>query len=378
MESTFIPTKDDATLYSRALQRFLERQDVSARNKELVSTYLRESGIGKTARGRAKTKIGYQRRVSYLNTLICIIEFLQKDLDQVTDPDMQRFIDALEGGKIRSRQRFRRANGYFRSGAPLSPRYIVDIKMNVRRYYKYLLGDCKVYPPLVDWIDVYHAPKEIPALTENEVHRMVDHAVCTRDRALVQVLFDSGFRLGELMNVRLENVRLLEVAPGHKCFILRAPYSKTVARTVVVPMPETTKWLTYWLEEHPAQPTLQPDGTLAAGDLKAPLFPIKAAQINQVARDLGASALGKHVWTHLMRHTSATYWANKLPYFKFCKRFGWTMTSRMPQRYIDAAGIDELDTARIFMTSRQAGDATQDEANRQLMRFMRREPDAIA
>lgn len=378
MESTFISTKDDATLYSRALQRFLERQDVSAKNKDLVSTYLRESGIGKTARGRAKTKIGFQRRVSYLNTLICIIEFLQKDLDQVTDPDMQRFIEALENGQIRSRQRFRRAKGYFRSGAPLSPRYIVDIKMNIRRYYKYLLGDCKVYPPLVDWIDVYHAPKEIPALSEQEVQRMVDHAVSTRDRALVQVLFDSGFRLGELMNIRLENVRLLELEPGQSCFLLRAPYSKTVARTVVVPMPETTKWLTYWLEEHPAQPALQPEGTVAARDLKAPLFPIKAAQINQVVRNLGSSALGKHVWTHLMRHTSATYWANKLPYFKFCKRFGWTMTSRMPQRYIDAAGIDELDTARIFATSQKHVNEKQEQRNRQVTEMVRGEAEAFA
>ncbi len=48
-----------------------------------------------------------------------------------------------------------------------------------------------------------------------------------------------------------------------------------------------------------------------------------------------------------MRHTSATYWSNKLPYFKFCKRFGWTMTSKMPQRYIDREGVDELEVAAI-------------------------------
>ena len=51
---------------------------------------------------------------------------------------------------------------------------------------------------------------------------------------------------------------------------------------------------------------------------------------------------------YLLRHTSATYWANKLPYFKFCKRFGWTMTSNMPQRYIDREGTDELDVANIY------------------------------
>ena len=54
-----------------------------------------------------------------------------------------------------------------------------------------------------------------------------------------------------------------------------------------------------------------------------------------------------------MRHTSATYWSNKLPYFKFCKRFGWTMTSKMPQRYIDREGVDEMEVAEIFHRSEQ-------------------------
>lgn len=378
METTFIPTKIAEQFYWRALDRFLQRQDVSQHNKDLVSTYLRESGLGKTARGRAKTRIGFERRVSYLNTLITLINFLGKNLDDVQDDDMQRFIEALEGGKIRSRKRFHRKTGYHKSGAPLSPRYIVDIKMNVRRYYKYLLGDCKVYPPLVDWIDVFHKPSEIQALTEQEVQQMVDTARSVRDRALVQVLFDGGFRLGELLNVRLHNVSFKEVDRGEKCFFLRAPYSKTLPRTVVLPMPESTKWLRLWLQQHPARPQLQADGALSAGDASAQLFPIKPAQINQIVQNLGRCALDKHVWTHLMRHTSATYWANKLPYFKFCKRFGWTMTSRMPQRYIDAAGVDEMDTARLYHEATQEHRVRQEEKKRQVLDALSRALDAAA
>ena len=60
-------------------------------------------------------------------------------------------------------------------------------------------------------------------------------------------------------------------------------------------------------------------------------------------------------YPHLLRHASATYWANKLPYFKFCKRFGWTMTSGMPQRYIDRAGVDEMDVAMLYHSSQLPG-----------------------
>ena len=51
---------------------------------------------------------------------------------------------------------------------------------------------------------------------------------------------------------------------------------------------------------------------------------------------------------NLLAGSTATYWSNKLPYFKFCKRFGWTMTSKMPQRYIDRDGVDELEVAKIY------------------------------
>lgn len=57
---------------------------------------------------------------------------------------------------------------------------------------------------------------------------------------------------------------------------------------------------------------------------------------------------GKRIYPDLLRHSSATYWSNKLPWFKLCKRFGWAMTSAMPQRYIDHEGVDEVDVARLY------------------------------
>ena len=68
---------------------------------------------------------------------------------------------------------------------------------------------------------------------------------------------------------------------------------------------------------------------------------------------IGTTSAMRVPYPHLLRHTSATYWSNKLPYFKFCKRFGWTMTSKMPQRYIDREGVDEMEVAEIFHRSEQ-------------------------
>ena len=165
------------------------------------------------------------------------------------------------------------------------------------------------------------------------------------------MFFDGGFRIGELLNIRLHHVRLKNFDSGgssKNCFVLRVPFSKTLRRTVAVPMHATAKWLKMWLEEHPAKPVINDDGTLSALDVTSQLFPITENAVRQMIRRIGRRALKKRVYPHLLRHSSATYWSNKLPYFKFCKRFGWTMTSNMPQRYIDREGVDELSVVEIY------------------------------
>ena len=78
------------------------------------------------------------------------------------------------------------------------------------------------------------------------------------------------------------------------------------------------------------------------------LFPMSETATRLMVGRAGRRALGKRVYPHLLRHASATYWSNKLPHFRFCKRFGWTMTSKMPQRYIDREGVDEFEVASIY------------------------------
>ena len=112
--------------------------------------------------------------------------------------------------------------------------------------------------------------------------------------------------------------------------------------------------LNVWLEDHPAKPIMQSDGTLAAQDVNMQLLPMTGDAVKQVVNKIGRKALGKRVYPHLMRHTSATYWSNKLPYFKFCKRFGWSMTSDMPRRYIDKEGIDDMDVAAMYHEDERA------------------------
>lgn len=277
MEDEFITDRDLEAGFERARRAFEDDTTISDRNKELVGRFLRDAALGKTLIGRAKKKIGPSRRTSYLNHLLPLIRFLNMDLDQVTEPDMERFIEALDRDRIHSRTRLcRGGRRTYTFERPYSARYKVDIKVTIKKFYKWLSGELRTYPKLVEWIDTAEPTKHVPALTESEVGQMLDRCTSSRQRALIQVLFDGGFRLGELLNVRLHHVRLRQLDPANptaRCFFIRVPYSKTLPRTVALPMPSSTKWLKQWLEDHPAKPAIQEDGTLTAADTATPLFP---------------------------------------------------------------------------------------------------------
>jgi hypothetical protein len=64
--------------------------------------------------------------------------------------------------------------------------------------------------------------------------------------------------------------------------------------------------------------------------------------------------LGRSIHFHLFRHSSATYYADKLNRQQLCIRYGWTFSSRMPDIYIARAGVDMQDLDERF-TSTEIG-----------------------
>ncbi|MCK4873246.1 MAG: site-specific integrase [Phycisphaerales bacterium] len=350
-EEEYIDIKNNKRNLELTLARLRADGRISETNKEIIQQFLRDAALGKTVIGRRKKKISDATLITYILHLYPVMLFLRKDLDKIGQDELERFVEALEGGAVRSRSPRLSGSRVASSGAPLSERYQVNVKKTIKKFYKWLLGSPKEYPPLVSWIDTYVQDKEVAALSEQEIGRMLDRAKTVLQRALIQVLFDGGFRIGELLNIRLKHVRLARFDPREpekKCFVVRVPFSKTMPRTVALPMPASTKWLTLWLEDHPARAEIADDGSVQARNIDAQLFPTTANAVRLVVGRLGRSVLNQRVYPHLIRHSSATFWANRLPYFKICKRFGWTMTSQMPQRYIDRAGIDELSVARIY------------------------------
>jgi len=103
---------------------------------------------------------------------------------------MEDFIIGLE------KDRFLR-----KDGRKSSEETKVDLKKAIKKFYKWLLGENEHYPEIVDWIDTSTEVKEVPALTREEIERLVNQTGSMRNKAIIMVLFDSGARIEELLNI---------------------------------------------------------------------------------------------------------------------------------------------------------------------------------
>ena len=90
-------------------------------------------------------------------------------------------------------------------------------------------------------------------------------------------------------------------------------------------------------------------------------------RLNNKISNLAEKVLKKHVNLHMLRHSSATYWAPRMNRYQLCAKYGWTFSSNMPDRYIERKGI-------IFDQIAEKGDVDQttklQKENRQLMEKM--------
>lgn len=304
-----------AAKYDTALTRLASSEGICEVNRTLIRDFLYACQLGKTIQRSEKKRLGEKRLIKYLFTLRRINEWLgNRDFRSVTDADMEAFIGKLE------------RNALTVDGKPVSYTNWTrrDVKVCVKKFYKWLIGSGDQYPPLVSWIDTHIKDEAPPCLSIDEIGRCIDFSSTIKGKALLGCLFESGARAEEFLNVRI-----CHVEDRQSFFMLRIEHSKTFGRSV--PIHDAAEHLRRWLAEHPAK-----------ADLTAQLFPMSYAALRKMIARLGRRALGKNVHPHLIRHSYATWLASKkVGRYQMCKLMGWAMSSDMPDRYIDRLGVVE-------------------------------------
>jgi site-specific recombinase XerD len=325
MDNEFIDFYKFEKRLARKEAKIAQDETLSERNRELILSYIRASKLGKAVRTGQKRKIGPGRNLEAMAKLYKMCHWFKKDLDKVTDADMEQVILDLEGGRILSDR-----------GAPYASETKSNLKKFIKKFYKWLLGENRYYPELVEWIDTSREQARVEAAPDlkSGVETIVSLIPDLRRQALVWVLFDSGFRTGEILNCQIRDI---ECDNGD--YFLTCRYSKTKPRTVSLPY--SSELLDKWLKIHPEK-----------HNQNASLFLISRVMLYKTVKLYGLKAHKRNITPHMIRHTSATHYAPLLDRATFCKRFGWSYNSSMPDRYIDFAKLTEKKVVEVVRAAR--------------------------
>jgi len=226
---------------------------------------------------------------AYMGDLRDFLRFLG-DPDRVSDLDLDRLL-------------LRRYLAGLRRGAdgnrPLGDRSLARKLSSLRSFYRFLNRSGRLAANPVAWIEAPRMPKRLPVFAEEAwIHRMMALPETTRpsglrDRCILELLYGTGIRLGELVGLKRGS---LDLGQG-----LLTVMGKGGKERLVPVQGEAAKWMGRWLEH--LGPGLDGD----------PLFPGRHAALSRrsvqrlVGRYLGQVASMERMSPHVLRHSFATH-----------------------------------------------------------------------
>jgi integrase len=285
---------------------------ISQRDKQLVLAFvdhLKAQGIGTG------------RIAKHVLKIVIILEILDSEVEKAKRTDIEKLVVRLEERGFR-------------------PVTFIDYIFILKRFFKFVkYGNIDLetpYPEEVRWIKRKVKPNEMKKaefLSPSEVKAMIVAASRMRDKAMIAVGFEGGFRTGELLGLNLGDIVFDEMGVRAK---VRGKTGERIVRLI-----SSTPLLARYLETHPLQ-----------GDPNAPLWLTEVSNWknqrvscrgwNWSLRYLGKKAgiKGKQVHSYLLRHGSATEAAKYLTDAEMKVRYGWTMNSGMPGVYVHLSAQD--------------------------------------
>ena len=282
-------------------------------NSEIITEWLRQKRLkNKCQTSTLERQLRYLRRFDF---------WFKKDFRKVTLKDIEKVIENLQDGK------YKRAD----NGQPYEGRGIANAKSELKSFFEWLIKNYHLKNLDISFIDTHAKEEEISALNlDIEVKKLIDSAPL-QYKFIIRLLSDGGFRIEEFLNMNWADLTL-DKELG--CYMARIRISKTKPRTISLPLS------TQEIEDYKNSFEKINDNDF--------IVKLSYNAIRKYIRALGAKVLKKNVFCHLLRHTSCTYYSNKLNHFQMCKRYGWSFNSPMAARYIDRSGVMEKETARII------------------------------
>lgn len=270
---------------------------------------------------------------------------LSKKYKESKREDIEKFVTSV------NKNQFKKLDGNNFSGSTKS-----DIKKFLKKFYKWLKGDCETYPKEVSWISTRirkdEKPKQKPTLTHKEVVEFANTFQKVEYRVLMLLLFDSGFRIQEMLSVKRKDLTWEDFDTGRKCFWIKCNTSKTLTRKVPIP---------FFTEDIQTFVNSIYGKSLRNDDL---LFNMQYPNIVKQMKNVSKKVFGltkegklkKKISPHALRHSSATFYAKEyegnVP--MLAQRYGWSYSAKELQTYVRESGAYQKQGAKkIFVNEVQ-------------------------
>jgi integrase/recombinase XerD len=268
-------------------------------------------------------KVGLERQEKYLRILRIIGDrFLREDesYSSLRKEDVVRIVSEIEGTKWKDWTKH-------------------DFRLMLKTFLKWL-GKTEE----VAWVKTTK-PKKLPddLLSEQDVQAMIDATVNLRDKALIAMLYEGGFRIGELGSMQMKDITF------DRWGAIAIVNGKTGMRRVrlIWSMP----YIAQWMEAHPQKQRRDaPLWVKMQGDRGGMDYQAIRMQLQKTADRAGVQ---KRVNPHNFRHSRSTHLASRLTESQMEEYLGWVQGSRMPSIYVHMSGRD-LDADLLQMYGLQA------------------------
>lgn len=282
---------------------------------------------------------------------------LNKPFNDVSREDIQDFVTRLHNDKFLNHRKNIKPKPYSESTK-------ADIKKGIKQIWKWLKGDSEFYPKEVSWIkckiakDRKPLPKEV--ITYEEAIQLANSCSKIEHRILFLLLFDSGFRISEMLSVHKKDLTWEDYKGKEKCWHIMCNESKTDTRKVPVPLftadLQTFTESSYFKSLKEDDPLFK---TIRTKHTKRYKKGINARDPNTMSyeaviktlKNNSQKVLKKKLTPHSLRHSSATYYAKRLSgdAMALAQRYGWRFNSKELQTYIRLSGhYQELAATKVY------------------------------
>lgn len=203
-------------------------------------------------------------------------------------------------------------------------------RKELKMFYQWLEGCAQgEYPAKVKWIRT----EKVPLVTvtaddlipHEEAVRICDCGSNLRDKALFAGKLDAGCRIGEILTVRVGDVKITDYGA------VLGSDGKTGRQPVILTW--STPYLTQWLNNHPFKDN--PNAPLFPDITKAKPTQLKYAGARMAfLKSIRRAGIKKRVWFHLFKHISSSEDAESGMPDSFRRyKHHWTQSSKMPAVY---------------------------------------------